>query len=102
LVGPPPHRAELWRSDDPTLHRRILESVPLYDPDQEMTLVNHRASGQAMLFNLTFAAAALDLTAIIFLLPKKVGHLPSAYAKLLLAVVLIGMFFCASGMSVAL
>lgn len=52
---PAQYRAELWRSNDPALASRILESAPFYLPGEEMQRHVRYTGVSAIALNLLFA-----------------------------------------------
>jgi hypothetical protein len=61
---PATYRAELWRSNDPTLARRILASAPFYRPGGEMERHVRYTGGLAIALDVLFGLTLAGLAAI--------------------------------------
>jgi hypothetical protein len=97
---PATHLAEWWRSEDPTLGRRLLESMPFYDFAPEMELRNRYFGLPAALANLAFAAAAL--CAVVIVTESAVRERLSRRALLALviaAVVIVAVYVASASLS---
>jgi hypothetical protein len=98
---PATYQAEWWRSEDPTLTRRLLESMPFYDFASEMTLRNRYFRLPAALANAAFALAAVCAVTILCESAYRRRHLSrrEPWALLIAGIVIVVVLLAARALS---